>query len=134
VLIGLILVAIGAIAYEVIIPKQGPSFTEFYLLGVTGEADNYPEEMTEGDRSTLVLGIVNHEHRGTDYHIEVVREGTKIDEIGPVVLASGEKWEQVYTLSVGGAGQNRKVEFILHKQGEDEPYRVLHLWIDVNEK
>lgn len=133
-LIGLILSAIAVVAYEIITPKEGASFTEFYLLGVKGRAENYPEEVTEGDRPTLILGIVNQEHQETDYRIEVLREGMKIEEIGPVVLDHGEKWEQKFTLSVGSAGQNRKVEFMLYRRGEDEPYRVLHLWIDVNEK
>jgi len=54
-------------------PKAGEHFTEFYVLGVEGETDNYPSELVVGQEATVTLGIVNHEggedelpHRGDD--------------------------------------------------------------------
>ena len=30
-------------------------------------------------------------------------------------------------------GDEQEVEFLLYKQSKDEPYRTLHMWIDVAE-
>ncbi len=40
----------------------GERFTEFYILGLEGKADNYPDELTVGEEGRVILGIVNHEH------------------------------------------------------------------------
>ncbi len=80
------------------------------------------------------MGIVNHEQREVSYRVEVVINNKKSYDIGPVVLVNEEKWEAKVGFVPEVAGENQKVEFVLYKDGEFEPYlELLHLWIDVSE-
>ncbi|MDI6886174.1 MAG: DUF1616 domain-containing protein [archaeon] len=42
-----IVLAISMIAYVIITPKEGEKFTEFYVLGPGGNADDYPIKLLE---------------------------------------------------------------------------------------
>jgi uncharacterized membrane protein len=66
-----ILVAIGVTAFMITIPKQDEKFTEFYLLGPTGMATGYPEQIVPGRAYSLQIGIGNHEYRTINYTVEV---------------------------------------------------------------
>jgi len=63
VLVCSVLLAAGSVAYAVTVPKQGESFSEFYLLteNETGDlvADGYPTEFQRGESRTLTVGIGN---------------------------------------------------------------------------
>jgi len=52
-------------------PKPTEYFTEFYILGSSGKAYNYPTKLFVGENSTVVIGIVNHEGKKVNYYIEV---------------------------------------------------------------
>lgn len=129
-----VLGAIGALFYVVTTPKAGDVFTDFYVLGSGGMAQEYPRQLLLGEQSEVTLGIVNHEHQDTSYRIEVLFNGEENQVIGPVVLADEEKWENKFALVLTKAGKNQKVEFFLYKGGETEPSLTLHLWLDVIEK
>ena len=47
-----------------------------------------------------------------------------------------ETWESPFTFRATRAGEDQKLEFLLHKEGlkEPEPYRSLHLWVDVQQR
>jgi len=70
-----ILLAVSSVAYAVAVPKQGESFTEFYLLteGDDGElvAADYPTEFVAGEGRELVVGIGNQEHEPVNYTVIV---------------------------------------------------------------
>ncbi len=66
-----IIVAGAALVYVIITPKQGERFTEFYLLGPGGMADEYPSHLSLGENATGIVGIVNHEYRTINYTVEV---------------------------------------------------------------
>lgn len=123
--------AIGTLAYVVATPKVGERFTEFYILGLGGTAGDYPRELALGEQGKVILGIVNREHVETTYLVEVKIEGDKVDEVGPISLAHEGKWEVEVAFTPQKAGENQKVEFLLFKGEKTEPYRRLHLWIDV---
>jgi uncharacterized membrane protein len=53
--------------------------------------------------------------------------------LGPLLLADKERKEKKVSLVSQKAGNNQVVEFLLHKNGEGEPYARLHLFIAVNE-
>lgn len=129
-----VLGAIGALFYVVTTPKAGDVFTDFYVLGSGGMAQEYPRQLLLGEQSEVTLGIVNHEHQDTSYRIEVLFNGEENQVIGPVVLANEEKWENKFALVLTKAGKNQKVEFLLYKGGETEPSLTLHLWLDVIER
>lgn len=133
VLVLAIICAIGALVYGMITPKAGEKFTEFYILSPVGKAEGYPQEVKIGQETTVVLGIVNHEYENTSYGIEITIDGLREKEIGPIVLANNEKWENEVSFTPTSVGENQKVEFLLYKTGQAEPYLKLHLWIDVKQ-
>ena len=133
--------AIGTLGYVIATPKVGEKFTEFYILGPDGKAENYPTELKVGEEGRVIVGIVNHEQERTSYTVEVWIDGEKAklriagedrDEI-TVELEKEEKWEQEVGFVPQKAGEKQKVEFVLYKEGkpyfEEPPY----LWIDVEE-
>lgn len=82
VLIASIIIACGSLVYAIVIPKTGEKFTEFYLLGKDGIADEYPKSLTLGEETSLIIGIANHEYKTTNYTIEVwlIEQSTYFDE------------------------------------------------------
>jgi len=130
----LVMVAtIGAIVYLAVTPHIGERFTEFYVLGMDGKAEDYPREVKVGQEAQVILGMVNHEYENTSYDIEITTDGLRNKEIGPIVLANKEKWEKQVSFMPARVGGNQKVEFLLYKTGQVEPYLSLRLWIDVKQ-
>ena len=56
-----IVVAAGTLAYVVMTPRPGATFTEFYILGPGGNASGYPTNLTVNETGGVILGVVNHE-------------------------------------------------------------------------
>ena len=131
ILIIFILAAVGVLGYVLATPKAGEKFTEFYVLGLEGQAADYPTEISVGDEASVILGIVNHESETLNYRIETVVDGTIYNEVRPLTLNNDEKWEDIVTFSANKPGNNQKVEFLLFKDNQNEVYRSLHLWVDV---
>jgi len=140
----LVLVIAGALAtlgYAIATPRVGEKFTEFYILGPDGKAENYPTELKVGEEGKVIVGIANHEQEWVSYRVEVWIGGEKAklridgedrDEI-MVELENEGKWEQEVGFVPQKAGGGQKVEFVLYKDGEPYFEEPLHLWIDVDE-
>ncbi len=130
-----ILGVIGTLGYVLVLPRVGENFTEFYIFGPEGEAENYPEELVVGEEARVIVGIINREHEPATYRVEVLIGGVKSNEVGPVTLENDMKWEWELSFMPGMAGDNQEVEFLLYKNdGEIEPYlKPLRLWINVKE-
>lgn len=126
-----ILGALGTLGYVIASPKVGERFTEFYIEGLEGKAADYPKELVVGEEGKVIVGIINREHETVTYQVEVVIDGVKNSEVGPVALGHGREWEEIVGFIPGMAGDNQKVEFLLYKQGQNEVYQRLHLWVDV---
>lgn len=120
-----ILGGLGVLGYVIAAPKAGEKFTEFYVLA------DYPRELATGEEATVTLGIVNNEGQEVSYNIEVTIDAVKNAEVGPLVLADEERWEGEVGFVPQEVGQGQKVEFLLFKDGESEPYETLHFFIDV---
>ena len=129
-----ILGAIGSLSYLISKPKIRERFTEFYLLGPEGKAEDYPQEIPLGGEGSVILGIVNQEHELTEYRVIVNFDQENVADIGPITLNDGEKSEQEIDFAPKKPGLNQKVEFLLYKGISTEPYRALYLWIDVKGK
>lgn len=130
-----ILGALGVLGYVVAAPKVGETFSEFYLLGPEGKAENYPEQLTVDETANLTVGIVNHTHKQTSYQVKIVIDGQESNETRPIILGDGEKWENEMTFIPTIAGDNQKVEFSLFKEEEpSSPVDSLNLWINVKNK
>jgi uncharacterized membrane protein len=139
ILIIVILVAVTALVYVIITPKTGEQFTEFYILGPTGLADDYPSNLQKDENTTVIVGIVNHEYRQIKYTVEVwlihqtmnynellKQNETTIDEmwfinsttitlnhtVADIESRWQPQWEKQYTLSLNKTG-TYKLAFLL---------------------
>jgi uncharacterized membrane protein len=131
ILIVVIIGAIGTLVYVAKPPVIGQQFTEFYMLGPEGKAENYPDVIVLGEEAVVTLGIVNHELATTDYHVRIVISGQEVGEVESVILAHGEGWEQPVSLAPTEVGEAQKVEFQLYRGSESKAYHTLDLWVDV---
>jgi len=125
-----ILVSICLVVYVVMTPKQGEKFTEFYMLGMGGMADEYPTQLTVGEHGKLILGVVNHEYADVLYRLEVKLDGEVI-HTEQIDLAHDETWEGPFTFKATAEGGNQKLEPLLYQEGADAVYRSLHLRVNV---
>jgi len=136
ILTGLLVLAvigvIGTVGFVVARPTVSEKFTEFYILGSQGKAQDYPSGLVLGKEGVVIVGVVNQEREAMTYSIAITVDGEKVNEISAIRLEQGEKWEQPVTFTPTKVGLDQKVEFLLYKQ-TPEPYRTLHLWIDVTE-
>ena len=130
--------AIGALGYVIATPKAGEKFTEFYVLGPNGDAENYPTELKVGEQGRVIVGIVNHEQEWASYDVEIWIDGEKAqlmidgeerDQVD-VELEHEGKWEKQVGFLPQKAGR-QKVEFVLYEDGQPYFEEPLHLWIDV---
>ncbi len=133
-----IILAVAMTVYVIVTPKQGEKFTEFYILGPEGMADDYPTDLAVGEVGEVIIGVVNHEYASTTYLLEVKLNETVIggDELH---LEHGVIWEGTFFFEATRKGEDQKVEFLLyrdqdHNESDEtgEPYRSLHLWVDVD--
>lgn len=157
VLVIIILGTLGTLGYVLATPKKGETFTEFYILGPDGKAQDYPakffingdktvfvrygdSQMQEAERGNVILGIVNHEHELATYLVRVIIageqakvyfDGNESGEVGPIELDHGEKWEYEIGFAPQDVGNGQKVEFVLYKDRVPYFEEPLHLWIDV---
>ena len=130
-LIAAILFAVGSIFYVVSMPKVGEQFTEFYILGMNGKAEGYPRELAVGEEGEVIVGVVNHEYQQEKYFVEVKMDDLVLPREGPIVLEHEEKWENPLSFYYPEEYENLKVEFLLYREGDDQPYRSLHLWVNI---
>lgn len=131
-----ILLSVVTLAYVVLSPKEGEHFTEFYLLGPEGKADNYPTKYILGENGTVIVGVVNHEYSPVNYTMEIKLENKSMflpENLKHITLAHNETWEETVILTPEFEGKNMKLQFLLFNETDKSvPYRDLHLWIDVN--
>lgn len=122
--------AIFTTAYIIVKPKQGESFTEFYILGPGGKASDYPTNLTVGQNGSVIIGILNHENKNVDYHLIVSSDGAVMSEQN-ITITNGNKTEIPYNFTVSSPG-NKKIEFLLYKLPDTtNVYRSLHLFVNV---
>ena len=131
-----ILVSVIMLVYVVVTPKQGEKFTEFYILGPGGMADDYPTELNLSDSKIVIVGIVNHEYDVVNYSLELVLDNELLTQYQETILLShNETWERNVTFTPDRSGEDMKLQFLLYKDyNYTAPYRDLHLWINVSEK
>jgi uncharacterized membrane protein len=145
-----IVVAGGLLAYVVLTPRPGETFTEFYILGPGGNASDYPTKLNVSQRGSVFVGIVNHEAASVNYTARIDLVGVRIVynttananetvELNRttwswfnVTLAAGANWTQPFTFSIRFVGL-WKVQFLLFKDGNfSSAYRELHLFVRVS--
>ena len=124
-----ILLSVTTLVYVIMTPKEGEHFTEFYILGPEGMADNYPTNYTLGESGEVIVGVVNHEYSPVNYTMEVKLENKSLplpENMQHVSLAHNETWEKPLTLTPPDEGKNMKLEFLLFNETDkNTPYRDL---------
>lgn len=129
ILILTIILAIGMIIFALTTPKIGERFTEFYILDDNGKADKYQTNLKTYYPVTYLVGVANHEYGTTNYTVKAMLD-QNILEYQELILNHDEKWEGNITLVPNKEGDNMKLEFLLFKEDNIEPYRKLHLWVN----
>ena len=133
-LLAVLLGVAATFTYVVATPKAAETFTEFYLLGPEGRLEGYPEEMSVGQEGSLRLAITNHEDGTATYRVELLLGGVRNGQAGPVTLDNEETWEGAVSFTPTEAQSDVKLEILLYKDGESEPYLApLYTWVDVTE-
>ncbi len=132
ILIFSIIIAVGTTIYVIVTPKIGEKFTEFYILGPEGKADNYPTNLRVDSPSTILVGVVNHEYAYINYTVRVTLDGNILN-VTRLSLDHNGTWEQNITFMPDKEGRDLKLEFLLFKEDNfSAPYRDLHLWVNVS--
>lgn len=129
-----ILGTIGTIVYAVQSPRASEKFTEFYILGPEGKADNYPRDVILSLSSQVIVGIINHEGETVNYTIGLAIDGQDLEIVGPVSLNPEAKWEQQVSFNATKLGDNQTVQFQLYRGDNVTAYRSLHLFLNVKER
>jgi uncharacterized membrane protein len=126
-----IIASISTTAYIFLNPKQEEGFTEFYVLGIDGMADDYPTSVGVGNISTVTVGVVNHENRMMSYLLRVASVNSMLLE-REIELNNGHTWEDKISYMLRDSGAHQKLRFLLYKDGNFTfPYRELYLWINI---
>jgi uncharacterized membrane protein len=125
----------GLVTYSVVKPSPSPKPSEFYLLNSAGKAENYPRQVKPGSPVNIMVSVINNEVAPTAYRVKITCAGDAIKEISTGKLSQGEKWAQTVGFTLQSAGQNRKVDLQLYKEGAAEPYYKdpLYLYLDVTD-
>ncbi|MBA7678213.1 hypothetical protein ES703_86485 [subsurface metagenome] len=135
-LIAAVAAAIAMLGYTISNPPAEP-FTEFYILGSSGEAVDYPKELVVGEEARVIVGIINREQETVSYSVEISIDGAMNNKVGPVELNHNEKWEEIVSFTPTNIGDNQRVEFRLHWYKNGEPvfkYMVYLEPVDVKEQ
>ncbi|MFH0769211.1 MAG: DUF1616 domain-containing protein [Chloroflexota bacterium] len=130
ILLCVILGGIGAFGYIMTKSPVAQPFTEFYILGIEGKAENYPQTLHPEEEGRVIVGIVNHEHEPINYQLEVVAGDNKLYEMPPISLEPDEEWQGVVKFTLQKTGDSQKVEFLLRK-GNEQPSEIRYLWVNV---
>lgn len=124
-------VVASAVTYQFAV-SQGPRyrFTEFYVTGQGGKFGDYPKELNIGENGTVILGIINREHEPLTYEIVVELDNVTIGNLENIKLGHEERWNSSYIFTPNNNGDH-KLEFVLYREDQAEPYRELQLFIKV---
>lgn len=130
----LLAVAASAIIFFAVIRPADRGFTEFYLLDAGGGVTGYPEEVHAGDTASITAVVVSHERETTSYQLVIRLGDEKTTVVDTRFVEPDEKWQETINFVPEKVTPEEKVEFLLYKNGQAEPYRKLHLWLNVQSR
>ncbi|MDD5616174.1 MAG: DUF1616 domain-containing protein [Candidatus Methanoperedens sp.] len=128
------IILVSAVVLYANLTREPEKFTAFYILGSSGKAENYPDEVYINMPMSLLTGIENYEYQPVNYTIRV-QLGGKILMEQPLILKHEGKWldnvtfipRMTSSIALGGNDTRQKLEFILLK--DNYTYRTVHLWV-----
>lgn len=131
-------------------PSPSDRFTEFYVLGPTGEASGYPTILNVSEPGSVILGVANREFATWSYTVRIDLVGVRIVHnattgtndtvevnrtawsVFNVTLVHGQIWTQQYTFQINQTGL-WKIQFLLYLNGAlRNAYREVHLFVRVS--
>ena len=130
--IAIIVATISGMVYLASTGGPRERFTEFYVLGQDGRAEDYPRVGRVGVPATVVVGIVNHEQEPATYRLSITMSGEEVQSVGPIVLPAEAKWENAVSFSPKKVGPGQRVDLLLHKGTGTKPYLALNLTMAVS--
>lgn len=151
-----ILLAVGSVAYAVMVPPQGEQFSELYILTEDEDGDlvasGYPTEFVHGESQEIVVGVENNEHRTANYTIVVVEQDVEVVGNESIVneqrelqrfdtrLAHNETWHHTHAVAPTIVGNDTRIFWLLYVDDDvpTEPSREnadysVYLWVDVTD-
>jgi uncharacterized membrane protein len=121
------LILLGSVIALVERDNRPETFTEFYLLGQSGELVDYPKTLGAGEAFTLMVGITNQENEGMSYRLEgPINKRLSISDL-PV----GATWEQPVTFKTPATSGEAKLTFDLYREDDTVPYRSVYLFVTI---
>jgi uncharacterized membrane protein len=126
-------IAVWGYFERLIAESAGERYTEFYILSPDGVAGQYPQQTVVGEPVTVIIGITNHEHDAVLYHVVLMEADGSLQRIASIPLEDNQSWEQPCTFALTVPGEKNRISFLLYREGDNEPYRSLQLWITVLE-
>lgn len=136
------IILVSAVVLYANLTREPEKFTALYILGSSGMAENYPDEVYINMPTSLLTGIENHEYQPVNYTVRVQLGGKVLME-QPLILKHEGKWldnvtfipRMTSSIALGGNDTKQKLEFILLK--DNYIYRTVHLWVkpifDIND-
>ncbi len=131
--LAIFLSTIGALIYVLTSPAMAEKYTEFYILGPEGRAENYPRDLSPGQEASVVVGIANVEYKPVSYRLEMAIDDEKGLDLGPISLNHKQKWEKPVQIRPSKTGERQRVEFRLYRDDIVTVYRNAYLFINVKE-
>lgn len=149
-----IVLAAGGFAYALAAPNDGSAYTEFVLLSEDDDGElvtsGYPEDVTVGEPTELVLGLENYEGETVEYTVVVVLE--RVDTVGEEVtvveservghvtttVEPGETVHERYAVEPSMTGEDLRLSYYLYQDdppaepSSESAAEHLFIWIDVS--
>ncbi len=119
--------------FNILIPQD--RFTEFYLLGPSGQLDDYTRYLAPGETFDMRVGVTNLEGQPQTYRIRLPADDPTSGEatfIEVPQLRHEETWETPLTLQAPSTLGSRQLVFDLLREDNLTAYRQLTFTIDVD--
>lgn len=148
-----VIVLIGSVGVALTVPSPADSHSNLYLATETEggnlTAMDYPQNLTVGEPTELVVGVANNEFEQTHYTVVVrvqsvtrssgettVTRSRELSRFEPT-LAHNETWEQRHEVVPPFAGDRIRLQYLLFigqpsgNLSSATAYRNTHLWVSV---
>lgn len=147
--------SLGVFGYVLANSESGEYYTEFYVLGKSETADNYPvtffiakegivskveyndeDVISEGSYGEVTLGIICHEDGLSSYSISILADGNPIPFIhngstDNILLDKEESWQGKFLFAPASQAPSQKIEFMLYLNGVPKFDSPPYIWVNV---
>ena len=93
---------------------------------------DYPTNLSLRSNQNYRIGIINNEGTETSYSVKAFIKEDSVGEIAGIRLGVGDRWEDEFGIVPRVEGIQEKLVFELYREDEENPYRKLHLFVDIN--